>query len=155
MKKFLAGLAFGLLTFGGINSFVCSNYLQIIEDQEKEIFALENEKRSMEYTIRDLKAENDFLSKWTFAGEWKITFYWPGEDEWGSMTSTGVTAKEGVTVAVDPELIPYGSEVFIFDHIYKVQDTGSALKGKKVIDIYVEKPRYERYFTDVYIRTQK
>lgn len=69
------------------------------------------------------------------------------------MTSTGVTAVEGITCAADPEILPYGTKVLIGGRTFVVQDTGSALKGKKVIDIYVAKPREERYFLDVYIKT--
>lgn len=68
------------------------------------------------------------------------------------MTATGVTAKEGTTIAADPKLLPYGTEVMIDGHIYTVQDTGSALKGKKIIDIYVEEPLEEMYYTEVFIR---
>ena len=68
------------------------------------------------------------------------------------MTSTGVIAQEGITIAADPEIIPYGTEVKINGHIYVVQDTGSALIGKKIIDIYVEEPLEEMYYTEVFVR---
>lgn len=66
------------------------------------------------------------------------------------MTSTGVIAEEGRTIAVDPDVIPYGSEVLIDGHIYIAEDCGSAVKGN-VIDIFVEEPRQEMYYTEVYI----
>ena len=71
------------------------------------------------------------------------------------MTSTGVTAKEGVTCAADPNIVPYGSEIMIPDldnYVCKIQDTGSALIGKKVIDIYVDEPRIERHYKEVFIK---
>lgn len=46
-------------------------------------------------------------------GTFKITYYWEGEDEWGAMTATGVIAKEGRTIAIDPSIIPNGSEIMI------------------------------------------
>ena len=42
----------------------------------------------------------------------------------------------GRTIAVDPEVIPLGSEVMIDGHIYIAEDTGGAIKGKK-IDMFV------------------
>lgn len=71
------------------------------------------------------------------------------------MTATGVTAKEGRTIAVDPTIIPYGTKVMIGNDptIYVAEDTGSALrKGNKIIDIYVEKPFHEMHYEEVFIR---
>lgn len=66
------------------------------------------------------------------------------------MTSTGVIAQEGRTIAVDPNVIPYGTEVLIDGNVYVAEDCGSAVKGN-VIDIFVEEPRQEMYYTEVYI----
>ena len=63
MKKFLIGLVLGSFIFGATGKYVCIGYEEIILRKEQKIFELENELKSMEYTIRDLKAENDFLSK--------------------------------------------------------------------------------------------
>jgi 3D (Asp-Asp-Asp) domain-containing protein len=54
-----------------------------------------------------------------------------------SRTATGTVPVAGRTVAVDPEIIPYGSEVIINGHTYIAEDTGSAIKGLKV-DILFE-----------------
>ena len=67
------------------------------------------------------------------------------------MTSTGVTAKEGRTIAVDPTVIPYGTKVMIDGHTYIAEDCGSAVKGK-VVDIFVEEPYEEMYYTEVFIK---
>lgn len=68
------------------------------------------------------------------------------------MTSTGATAKEGRTIAVDPSIIPYGSEIMIDGKTYIAEDTGSALIGKKTIDIFVLEPYQEMYYTEVFIK---
>jgi 3D (Asp-Asp-Asp) domain-containing protein len=52
-------------------------------------------------------------------------------------TSIGAVAQAGVTIAVDPRVIPYGSEVKINDHIYIAQDTGGNIKGAR-IDVYFD-----------------
>ena len=51
-------------------------------------------------------------------------------------TACGTTPQINRTVAVDPEVIPIGSEVMIDDQIYIAEDTGGAIKGNK-IDIFM------------------
>lgn len=53
------------------------------------------------------------------------------------VTATGTKATAGRTVAVDPTVIPYGSTVIIDGHSYIAEDTGGAVKGKR-IDIYFD-----------------
>ena len=61
----------------------------------------------------------------------------------------------GRTVAVDPELIPLGTELLIDGERYLAEDTGRLIKGK-IIDIYFdtheEAMRYGRQNKKVYIR---
>lgn len=79
---------------------------------------------------------------WTPAGEFRIVHYCPcdictgknpGDRDYG-ITATGAVATEGRTIAVDPDVIPLGSEVLINDVIYIAEDVG--VKGK-TIDIFV------------------
>ena len=67
------------------------------------------------------------------------------------MTATGITAREGRTIAVDPTIIPYGTKVIIGNNIYIAEDCGSAVKGK-VIDIFVEEPYMDMHYEEVFIR---
>jgi 3D (Asp-Asp-Asp) domain-containing protein len=53
------------------------------------------------------------------------------------MTATGVRAREGRTIAVDPKVISYGTHVLINGHEYVAEDCGGAIKGND-IDIYLE-----------------
>lgn len=62
----------------------------------------------------------------------------------GARTSTGARPVEGVTVAVNPKLIPYGSRILVestdgsFRRELTAQDTGGALrKGSAVVDIFM------------------
>ena len=66
-------------------------------------------------------------------------------------TSTGVAAVEGKTIAVDPNIIPYGSTVLIDGKEYLAQDCGGAIKGNK-IDVFVESPKMEKQVTEVYLK---
>lgn len=49
----------------------------------------------------------------------------------------GERLEEGYSIAVDPNVIPYRTEVIINRHIYKAQDCGGAIKGNR-IDVYFE-----------------
>lgn len=85
-------------------------------------------------------------------GEFALTAYCPCEeccgqwaldrptDENGNeivYTASGAEAKEGVTVAVDPDVIPLGSEVYISEMgWYVAQDTGNF--SGNVVDIFFE-----------------
>ncbi len=85
-------------------------------------------------------------------GEYKLTAYCPCEKccgVWGKdrplddegkpivITASGAYAKEGVTVAADTSILPFGTVVIIDGNEYIVQDRGGAVKGNK-IDIYFE-----------------
>lgn len=68
------------------------------------------------------------------------------DDPWLGLTSTGQKAVAGVTIAVDPRVIPMGSRVYVegvdatgkkYSGIYTAMDTGSAIKGNK-IDIFMD-----------------
>lgn len=52
-------------------------------------------------------------------------------------TSTGEIAEAGKTIAVDPSVIPYGTEVIIDGHTYVAQDCGGAIKENR-IDVYFD-----------------
>lgn len=54
-----------------------------------------------------------------------------------SHTASGTVPCEGRTVAVDTDIIPFGSVVVINGHEYIAEDTGSAVKGN-IIDIFME-----------------
>ena len=49
----------------------------------------------------------------------------------------GERLSEGYSIAVDPSVIPYRTEVIINGHTYKAQDCGGAIKGDR-IDVYFD-----------------
>lgn len=53
------------------------------------------------------------------------------------ITATGTKATAGRTIAVDPAVIPYGTEVVINGHTYVAEDCGGAINGND-IDIYFD-----------------
>ncbi len=52
-------------------------------------------------------------------------------------TANQTIAKEGVTVAADINVLPYGTKIIIDGHQYIVQDRGGSIQGNR-IDIYFE-----------------
>lgn len=73
-------------------------------------------------------------------GEFTITYYDACKKCCGKtdgITASGAVVREGVTVAVDPTVIPLGTYIYIEGIGYRVaQDVGGAIKGNK-IDVYV------------------
>ena len=102
-------------------------------EQNTEDIALQEEKeQEPESTLRSL-------------GTFTITAYCacydcceklPSHPDYG-ITATGTKATEGRTVAVDPLVIPYGTEVIVDGHTYVAEDCGSAIKGNR-LDIFFE-----------------
>lgn len=62
----------------------------------------------------------------------------PGHPQYG-LTFTGTRATEGKTIAVDPDRIPLGSRVYIYEleQTLIAEDTGGSIRGDH-IDIYME-----------------
>lgn len=87
---------------------------------------------SSEYVYTDYKS----------LGEFVITHYCACEKctDGDGITAIGTKATEGRTIAVDPEVIPYGTMVVIDGHTYIAEDCGGAIKGRK-IDIYMDSHR--------------
>ena len=72
-------------------------------------------------------------------GNFKLTYYCACElccDVETGITATGTPVIEGQTIAVDPNVIPYGTQVIINGHVFTAEDCGGAIKGNR-IDIYV------------------
>lgn len=53
------------------------------------------------------------------------------------ITASGVKAIEGITIAADTKVLPFGTKVIIDGNTYIVQDRGGAIKGNR-IDIYFD-----------------
>lgn len=70
------------------------------------------------------------------------------------LTASGEKAVEGVTIAADTNVLPFGTKVEIDGNVYTVQDRGGAIKGNR-IDIYFESHekalQYEKQTKEVII----
>ena len=74
-------------------------------------------------------------------GEFTVTGYCSCEKCCGEyangITATGTVATEGRTVAADPKVLPYGTEIEIDGQRYVVEDCGGAIKGNR-LDLYFD-----------------
>lgn len=102
--------------------------------------------------------ETEPVEEFISLGEFRITAYCPCgscSGGYGNNTSTGVKAKEGRTIAVDPRVIPYGSVIKIGDNEYVAEDCGGAIKGNR-IDIFYEShstaTSYGVQYHEIYMR---
>ena len=98
------------------------------------------EKIINEVILEEPIAEVSTYSDYQNLGEFRITYYCSCAkccEKSDGITATGTIATEGRTVAVDPNVIPYGSILVIDGKTYVAEDCGSAIKSNK-IDIYVD-----------------
>lgn len=129
-------ILFGTLIIGELNEvlMMSNDTLNKLNDVSMEVDEL---KQSI-----DTEGENGCtwqIEAQKSIGEFTITHYANDERCCGKtdgVTATGTQATVGRTIAVDPEIIPLGSKVIIDGIEYTAEDTGGAVKGRK-IDIFV------------------
>lgn len=88
-----------------------------------------------------------------FLGEFTATAYCAcvrccGKED--GITATGTQATEGRTIAVDPDIIPYGSHVLLIwpdgtQHTYIAEDCGGSINGNS-LDVYFDSHEAARQF---------
>lgn len=132
--------------------------ISLLEDYYSDALSDKNRFEDLYDSVQEdnkyLIAQLEELQKWRALGQFTVTYYWPGEDKYGRLTSTGNIAREGKTIAVDPTIIPYGSIVLINGNEYVAQDCGGAIKGNK-IDIFVDSPKMQKYTVEIYIKREE
>lgn len=113
---------------------------EAIAVEQSENARLHDELEVLAATVSDLKnSEYELI----YIGDYKLTHYCTEQRAHICGTGTGLTATgtqvtAGWTIAVDPSIIPYGTEVYIEGYGWRVaEDCGGAVKGKH-IDIAVE-----------------
>lgn len=125
-----------VLVFALITAFMFGYFCGLLYAYEE----VKVEHEIMVYEPEPMMVKEEKVEEDIYLGEFKVTAYCPCKecsDEWVYETSTGAKATEGRTIAVDPRVIPYGSEVVIDGHTYKAEDCGGLIKGNK-IDIFFE-----------------
>lgn len=121
---------------------VLFNFFRFIADYSVVQMELDQTRIELDQTRMELASlEYDMsTSCQEYLGEFTITHYDACNRCCGKsdgITKSGAKVCEGVTVAVDPSVIPLGTYIYIEGVGYRVaQDTGSAIKGNR-IDVYV------------------
>ena len=104
----------------------------IVAETDEALVILENKKESLgEFKL------TAYCSCEKCCGEWALN---RPKDENGKdivYGSTGTILVAGTSIATDPSVIPYGSQVEINGHTYTAHDTGGAIQGNR-IDIYFD-----------------
>ena len=104
---------------------------------------IKNEEISEENVEENVEEEEEIIvePKLVNLGEFRLTAYCKCKKccgKWSdSPTASGVEPVAKHTIAVDTKIIPFGTEIVIDGITYVAEDTGSAIKGKR-IDIYME-----------------
>ena len=104
----------------------------------------------LDHTTKSLDKANETISalksteyELVYLGDFKLTHYCTGKREHICGTGDNLTAIDtevvpGISVAVDPSVIPYGSQVYIEGYGWRIaEDCGSWVNGKH-IDIAVD-----------------
>lgn len=101
----------------------------------------------------DIPASEPAACDDVFFGEYTLTAYCPcarccGKSD--GITATGTLAAEGRTIAVDPDVIPYGSHITLIwpdgtQHTYIAEDCGSGIHGNR-IDVFFSDHETARVF---------
>lgn len=107
-----------------------------------EVKVLEKKERNFKFTNKEVTFDQEDYLEPVVYNDYHVTCYCNcesccGEYAWKHTTATGSKTVEGVTIAVDPSVIPYGSIVELDGHLYIAQDCGGAVNGNH-IDVYIE-----------------
>lgn len=99
-------------------------------------------------------AEESAVCEDIYLGDYTLTAYCACAKccgKWANgYTATGTLATEGRTIAVDPDVVPYGSKVLLIwpdgtQHEYIAEDCGSAINGNR-IDVFIADHEAARVF---------
>lgn len=163
----LTGMISGLGLICGLSIYLVNDtskmYKNLFHDysvMSKEYTTLNDKLEQKEITIQMLENEIEQLKqpKWTSLGTFKVTAY--GIDCVGctGLTKSGTVPQKGRTIAVDPTIIPLGSEVMFNGNVYIAEDIGGAIQGN-VIDLFFgteqESINYGVQYHTVYVKEQE
>lgn len=136
MRHYLAIKIFSSLAILSLLCFATQKICTLIND-----VSLKQEKMSQQMENLHVVSGHSSIPYKRYVGKFTATFYCPCEKCVGKKnqvrTSTGNIPHPNHTIAVDKNIIPLHSIVYIKNlGFYVAEDTGGAIKGHKV-DIYV------------------
>lgn len=127
----------------------CINLIELSATSAEKIHSLETRLIKAETDI-SVSKENDKVlnqqnqdlnikleeSKWIYKGNFRVSAYGSDCDGCSGITKGKTTPEINRTVATDPDVIPTGYKVRFGGRDYIAEDTGGAIKGKR-IDLFV------------------
>ena len=126
------------------------SYQDNINNKNKTIINQSNQILSLNQELNSFKNANKHFK---YLGKFKITYYdlkyescgkYQSDPNYG-YTYTGAIAKEGITCAVDKNVIPLNSYIYINGIGCRIaQDIGGGVKGNQV-DVFVQNFSYDKY----------
>lgn len=128
---FIIGLSIGSLIVSGIIHIVCCRCVT-----DAKATTTKPTEEAVVKVVETPESKPEIIS----LGEYKLTAYCAcikccGKTD--GITASGVRAREGVTVAADTRILPFGTKIIIDGHEYTVQDRGGAIKENR-IDVYFD-----------------
>ena len=128
----------------------------VVEPTEVEITEVTEATEAVEVTVATEPVEVESVDP-THLGKFKLTAYCACSTCCGKsdgITATGTVATAGRTIAVDPNVIPYGTEVIINGKTYVAEDCGGAIKSNRIdiyFDTHSEALQFGVQYADVYL----
>lgn len=151
-RKGLVMIAAASIILAGMSAATLAFACEVPEEQTEDPVAV-----CCATPCEEVQTEPELVS----LGEFTITHYckenYPHicNDGDATQTATGTVPTAGRTIAVDPSVIPYGSEVVIDGHTYIAEDCGGAIKGNRidiVVDTHSEALQLGKYTTEVFMK---
>lgn len=159
----------------GLSAYALATSCQVIacnhtiEQQTAQIQFLHDENMQLAYELDQLKHKDTIITpadQPAFAepqkqlaslGMFEVTAYCHcaiccGRE--GQLTASGTYPVAERTIGVDPELLPYGTEIIIDGHTYIAEDTGGAMQGKCIdifMDSHEEALQFGRQWIEVFV----
>ena len=109
-----------------------SEYQSIISDLTNQFQSASEKITELESRVQELTSELEKKNS-SFLGEFSVSFYTPTDGSATGITATGNPAIPYHTVAVDPNVIPLGTKLYIenFGEVI-ADDVGGAIKGNRL-----------------------
>lgn len=135
-----------LLVLVGLITFLIFIDAKKICETAEEFKNIDTKENTVLALINSKNEEDVFVPELISLGNFSITHYCACSvccGEWSDgITFSGTKATAGRTIAVDPDVIPYGSEVAVFYDdgricYYIAEDCGGEIKGNE-IDVFVD-----------------
>lgn len=147
--------------------------LTVIHSKNVTIDALNSQVNELNNVIIEKDTENERLRQelnnlkdsrceFKYLGTYKITYYCDERTDHicggTGVTASGVPTDVGTTIAVDPKIIPYGTEVYIEGVGHRIaQDCGGAVKDKHIdvlVQTHAEAMRLGTTYKDIWVIVQ-